>query len=291
MTRELLVVGNASAGQSDRQRVRAAAGRLAESCPVRLEWTEDPADLDELVKRCDAERIVSAGGDGSISALVSAIHRAGRDDLEVAVLPAGTGNDLAGSLGLSDMDDAIAAACGDRVERMDLIETSHGVAVNALHLGIGALAARKAAALKGTLGRVAYPAGALMTGLGPAAWPMWVEVDGETVAEGLMTLVALTNGYRVGGGFPLAPGADPEDGTIDVVVAEATGLAGRARLAWFGRQGRLGEDPAVQRAEGRHVQVTVDGQVAANRDGELFDVEGVLEARVLPHVLPVCLTP
>ncbi len=291
MNRELQVVANARAGRKDRARILEAVGRLAESRAVRLDWTGEPDELHQLVKECETGRIVSAGGDGSASALVSAMVRVDRCDLELAVLPLGTGNDLAGSLGLSDMETAVAAACGDRVARIDLIETSRGIAVNAVHLGIGAVAAQRASALKGPLGRVAYPLGALLTGLAAASWPLRVRVDGDILAEGPMTLVALTNSHRVGGGFPLAPGADPDDGTIDVVVAEATGPAERARLAWSGRRGRLGELPFVQRAQGTRIDIEVDGIVAANRDGELFDLDSRLDATLRHRALAVCLAP
>ena len=58
--------------------------------------TSNPGELDGVLHRAGSRRIVVAGGDGSMHAVIAALHR--RDDLGrtvLGLLPLGTGNDFA----------------------------------------------------------------------------------------------------------------------------------------------------------------------------------------------------
>src|SRR5690606_12259058 len=129
------VVGNRNAGSSDRAEIERAAGRLSAHASTELAWTGDPDELDEVIGRVGDRRLVLAGGDGSVHAAVNSIARLGLlDDVVVGILPFGTGNDLAGGVGLSDPEVALDACLGDAHRRLDLLRTADRVAVNAIHL-------------------------------------------------------------------------------------------------------------------------------------------------------------
>ena len=111
--------------------------------------------------------MVVCGGDGSVHAVVAALHRAGAAGPPVGLIPLGTGNDLARALGLP-LDPAAAArvVLDGRPRTLDLlVDDAGGMVVNAVHLGVGAEAARQAAALKPRLGRLAYLVGGVSAGL------------------------------------------------------------------------------------------------------------------------------
>ena len=104
------------------------------------------------------QRIVVAGGDGSVGCGAAAAARAG---VPLGVVPVGTANDFARALDLpEDVDEAVAiAADGARTERLDLGRAGERPFVNAASAGLSPVAARNAHGLKSALGPLAYTVG------------------------------------------------------------------------------------------------------------------------------------
>src|SRR5262249_15259878 len=156
------------------QALQAALEILRDRASVDVQPTSQPGELDGVLQRAGSRRIVVAGGDGSLHAVVAALHR--RHELDGAVLgllPMGTGNDFARTLGIPlDPEEAALVIASGEVRRMDLIVDELGeVVVNNVHVGAGASASRRGAAIKQklgavgvgkvNLGRLGYPIGAV----------------------------------------------------------------------------------------------------------------------------------
>ncbi|MGY1785012.1 diacylglycerol/lipid kinase family protein [Geodermatophilus sp. SYSU D00698] len=288
----LLLVVNGSAGSADA--LDPALGVLRAGADVEVAATADAGDLDRVLAGRDGRRLVVAGGDGSVHAVVAALDRAGALDPAdpLGVVPLGTGNDLAGALGLPD-DPAAAAHCVlDGAPRpLDLLrDDAGGVVVNAVHAGIGVRAADEAAGLKDRLGALAYPVGAAVAGIAGADHRLRVTVDGAVVtapagwaADGgtPLLMIGVCNGPTIGGGTALAPGADPGDGLADVVVSAATGPAARAAFAVALLAGRHPARDDVVLVRGREVTVT-GGPAGLDADGDLLPPVGARTWRVVP---------
>jgi YegS/Rv2252/BmrU family lipid kinase len=218
---------------------------------------------------------VLAGGDGSVHLLVATLHRLRElaPDDPIGLLPLGTGNDLARTLGIPlDAEEAASALRAGRARVLDLIvDDSGAVVVNVVHVGIGAQAAEQASELKDTMGKAAYAVGSALAGIRERGWALRVEVDGAVVHDGEPVLmVGVCNGSTIGGGAEIAPDAEPDDGLLDVVVATSTGPLARLGFGVAMRSGDHVERDDVQTTRGR--QVTVSGEAfPANADGELHD--------------------
>jgi diacylglycerol kinase family enzyme len=273
--KRLLVVTNAAAGSADEETVAAAVAVLRAGADVRVEACASPDDLAALVEERDGRQLVLAGGDGSVHLLVATLHRAGElsADDPIGLLPLGTGNDLARTLGVPlDAEAAAAAVLGGRSRALDLIEDdAGGVVVNVVHLGIGADAAERAGAMKDKIGKAAYAVGSAVAGVRETGWALTVEVDGAVVHDGEPVLmVGVCNGRTIGGGAEIAPDAQPDDGLLDVVVATSTGPLARLGFGVALRSGDHVERDDVATFRGH--QVTVSGEpFPANADGELHD--------------------
>lgn len=267
---------NAAAGSVERARVAAARRRLARDAAVEVAETTSPADVDDVLARLDGDRLVVCGGDGSLHLVVDRLRAAGRlDEVTVGLIPMGTGNDLATTLGIpEDPSEAAALTLRARPRRLDLVVADDGtVCVNALHAGIGVDAAARAATLKDRLGQAAYPLGAAAAGAAASGWNLEVSVDGEHVVptgEGDVLLVAVMNGRSFGGGSVMAPDALPDDGVADVVVVATTGPAQRAAFAVALGAGRHLERDDVALVRGAKVEIRGE-PVSYNVDGELDD--------------------
>jgi len=198
---------------------------------VEVQTTSKPGELDSALHRAGSRPIVVAGGDGSLHAVVAALHR--RNDLKDAVLgllPLGTGNDFARANDIPlDVEEAAATILEGHTRAMDLIVDEVGeIVVNSVHAGTGAQASRSGEKWKDrlhkigigglNLGRLGYPIGALSAAVNPPFVRVRVEVDGQVIVDvdERILMVAVGNGPTVGGGTELTPYADPGNGQARV---------------------------------------------------------------------------
>lgn len=217
-------------------------------------------------------RLVIAGGDGTLHRVVAALYRRGElGDAEVGLIPLGTGNDFARGAGVPlDVEEAAKVVLGGKVQSVDLVVDLGNIAVNVVHLGVGAEASRRGAIWKDRLGRLGYGLGMLQASFAPS-FRLVVDVDGERVAgRGRPVLeVSVGNGGTVGGGLPHSPRADPTDGKLDAIVSFA---AGSLRRISYGidllRAQQLARPDVMRRSCDA---VTVTGEpFHVSADGEIY---------------------
>jgi YegS/Rv2252/BmrU family lipid kinase len=275
MQRSFLVITNASAGSADHRAIRAVLDVLRGGADVARETLEGPDGMGALLQRHPERTPVAAGGDGTLHLLVAALHE--RDmlpDRVVGCVPLGTGNDFARTLRIPlEPAEAARVLLHGAPRELDLLtDDAGGVVVNAAHLGIGAQGSREGEPLKPILGMLAYRVGALVAGVRSKGWPLRVTVDGSTITDGDTPVlqVGLLNGRTIGGGTPLAPEAEPDDGLADVVISTAVGPLARARYARLLSTGEHLAHPDVTLVRGREVEIVAEGApVPINADGEL----------------------
>jgi diacylglycerol kinase (ATP) len=283
----LLVITNSDAGTSDEDRLAAALAVLRERVSVEVAATSNPGELDGVLHRAGSRRIVVAGGDGSLHAVVAALYR--RHDLKNAVLgllPLGTGNDFARGNDIPlDIEDAARILLRDKPRPMDLVVDEVGeVVVNSVHVGAGANASRRGQRWKDrlhsvgigkvNLGKLGYPIGAALTAWNPPIIRVRVEVDGVVVNDlhQPVLMAAVGNGPSVGGGAELTPDADPGDGQLDVMVSRSVGPL--ARLLYAARLGFAShhERDDVTYLRGTSVSIS-GGPFWCSADGEIYGPE------------------
>ncbi|WP_199556433.1 diacylglycerol/lipid kinase family protein [Sandaracinobacteroides hominis] len=189
----------------------------------------DPAKLRNTVRdavQSGAPMVIVGGGDGSLSGVVDEVVG---HDCVFAVLPLGTANSFARTLGLPlDLDGAVAAIANGRRRRIDLGMIGEDYFLNAASLGLGPMIAKTVPhELKRYLGRIGYFIWAARCFL--RFRPIRLSVDDGTEVHRLWaTEVRIFNG-RFHGGVELADTTDVDSG--DIVVQVVTGQS-RLRLSW-----------------------------------------------------------
>ena len=213
------------------------------------------------------ERLVVAGGDGSVAPAADA---AGRLGIPLALIPTGTANDFARAMGLpAERGEACRlAATGLRLRPLDLARMGARPFVNVASAGLAAGAARSARPLKGPLGPVAYLVAAVRAGLTGRPVPCAVRCDDHLLFEGPAWQVTVACSGAFGGGSRLG-GSHPSDGRLDVVVIRAGSRLGLALHGWAMRAGRAGEERGAVRGRGRVVDLRLPPGERVNVDGEL----------------------
>jgi diacylglycerol kinase (ATP) len=270
----ILLVANASAGGAEQSALDAALEVLRRSCEVEVAGTTTPEELEEICGPSAGRRGGAAGADGTLHAVVNALHRLGvLEKTRLGLVPLGTGNDFARGVGIPlDPAEAAELVAEGRATPIDLVvDDSSSVMVNNAHLGIGAQASRKARRWKPRLGRVGYAVGALSAGVRPQFLRVTVDVDGRRLVENRrVAQVAVGNGPSVGGGTDLVPGAHPTSGYLLVIVSRPRGRWRRLTYLARLKGGSHHLMKEVERASGR--VVTVTGQpFRVITDGEISE--------------------
>lgn len=227
------------------------------------------------------DRLVVAGGDGSVGPCAAAAGEAG---VPLAVIPVGTANDFASFHDLpADLDGACAlAAEGTRTAAQELARIDGRPFVNVASGGLAPVAAERAKPMKKALGPGAYVLGAVSAGVTGDPFRCVARVDEAIVFddEAWQVIVASTGAF--GGGAELDE-TDSADGRLDLVAVPAGSrleLPGRA-LAM--RRGDLGSQDGVVHASGRTVVLDVEARTPFNVDGEIVACEtGRVEFTVTP---------
>jgi diacylglycerol kinase (ATP) len=300
----LLVITNLGAGTADDETLDRALASLFDEVSIEVTATSNPGELDSVLHRAGSRTIVVAGGDGSIHAVVAALHR--RNDLKNAVLgliPLGTGNDFARAMEIPlDTEEAARLLVEGEVRPVDLIVDELGeVVVNQVHVGAGAQASRRGARWKErlgkigygklNLGRLGYPIGAALAAVRPPYVRLRVEVDGQVIVDvdQPVLMVAVGNGPTVGGGAELTPHADAEDGRVDVMISRSVGAFARFGYAAQLAVGRHHERDDVIYLRGSRVSVSgeefycaADGEVSGPERHRTWHVEPAAYSMVLP---------
>ena len=291
----ILLITNADAGSNESDPLDAALAVLSGQADLEVAQTADTPDLDGVLARRADRRVVVAGGDGSLHALLAALYRRGElSEAVVGLIPLGTGNDFARSVGVPlDPGDAARLSLHGEVRAVDLLEDQVGtIIVNAVHVGVGAEAGREAKGWKSRIGKPGYVVGAVIAGLKTQGLRLRVEADQEVVTDldRLVLQVGVGNGRTVGGGTELLPDADPEDGLLDVVVSFATAPLRRLSYAARLKQGTHPRLRDVRYLRAREVSVT--GQdFWCNADGELEGPDRHRAWRVVPGAARMVLPP
>lgn len=285
--RSLLVITNAGAGTSDEENLATALAVLREEASVEVARTSNPGELDGVLHRAGGRTVVVAGGDGSMHAVVTALHK--RRELSgatLALLPMGTGNDFARGNDIPlDIAEAARLVLTGEARPVDLLVDETGnVVVNNVHVGVGAQASRKGAKWKSrlgsvgvgkvNLGKLGYPIGAALSAFHPPSWRLRVELDGEVVndVDRPVLMVAIGNGANVGGGTELNPDADTEDGRLDVMISRAVRPTAKVGYVVGLSRGRHDERDDVVTLRGRSVKVSGD-EFWLSADGEISGPE------------------
>ncbi|MGA8852161.1 MAG: YegS/Rv2252/BmrU family lipid kinase [Aeromicrobium sp.] len=286
--RTLLAIANAEAGTADDQSVDTALEVLRADADVTLVRTSSPDDLDQaLSEHSDVDGVVALGGDGSVHAVVAAMHAADRlSDTFVAIIPLGTGNDFAHTIGLPDEPaDAARLVRDGTVRSVDLVLNGNDdVVVNAAHIGVGAEAAAAAVPWKKRFGPLGYVIGSLVAGVRSLIKPgarVEITVDGKRLPGHRVVQVAVGNGRYVGGGTLLLPEADPADGLLDIAISYPASPIRRIGYVLSLRSGQHVRRADVTYLRGSEMTVRGDAMPSTS-DGELTDPRSDHSWRIVP---------
>lgn len=252
---------------------------------VRTERPWHAADLAEQAAREQYDVVVSASGDGTFNEVLNGLMRArkaGFNHAALGVIAIGTGNDFAGGVGIpDDFEKSMGALLADKRKKIDIGLVSGGdypegrYFGNGIGIGFDAAVGFAALQLRFLRGLPAYLIGALQTVFFYYKPPrLRIELDGQVI-EQYSLMVSIMNGQRMGGGFRMAPDGQPDDGQLDLCIAEKAGKLRIFQLIPMFIQGKQAGQPEIKMRRARQVTVTaLEGDFPAHADGETLCIAG-----------------
>jgi diacylglycerol kinase (ATP) len=291
--RRAVIVTNPAAARSDERRLRAAQRRLAEG-GVRAEIarTQAAGDGERLAREAvaaGAELVIAHGGDGTAMDVAAGLVGTERP---LGLLPAGTGNLLAGNLGIRRSwraaSDVIVRGNARAID-IGRLRTAAGSRIFAVACGAGfdaELMRSTEARHKRVFGMGAYVAKAVHLARAITRASVRIQCD-DFCHEGSAALVLIANcGELIPGLLPIHPDVRPDDGAFDVAVLDASSLPGAARLVIWMLLRRPHYVPGITLLRTSSVVLSADPPLPVQADGEAAGVTP-LTVELLPLALRV----
>lgn len=271
--RSVLLINPAAGGGLATKVVRSVAGHLRQVSDVRAVLARDAAGTTRAAAEAvaaDVDVLVVLGGDGAAHLAVQAC--AGTRTA-LAVVPTGTGNDLARALGMPfepvAAARAVAAAMAEQApRRIDLGKIAGGGWFSTvLCAGFDSMVNARVNRMRWPRGKRRYDLAVLRGLVDLRAMPLRVETEAG-VREFEATWVAVGNTAWYGGGIPICPGSDPGDGRFDVTVVGDISRRDLLRMFPTMRTGRHIDHPSVRTFRARSVRLGGQNGWSAYADGE-----------------------
>jgi YegS/Rv2252/BmrU family lipid kinase len=270
--RRALLIVNPGSRRGARLHAEATAAFDAEGVECETILTEAAGHGARVVTRMAAayDAVFTLGGDGTAVEIVAALARSGRP---VGILPGGTGNLLARTLGIPLRVDAAVPALlrGDRAE-IDLGVLADG-RLFAFSAGIGIdvrMIEGAPARLKRRLGVLAYALSAARAVIRRDEFMVRATVDGTLHQRKASAVMVANFGAVLNDLIRLGPGIRSDDGLLDLCIFSPSTLRDAVRVMWRLVRKDFRTDPCMLYAPGRTFHIETDPARAAQSDGELI---------------------
>jgi diacylglycerol kinase (ATP) len=239
--------------------------RISNTCNV---------DLAGLLSSGRFDRLVIAGGDGTINSIVNKMFESGVD-IPVGLIPCGTSNDFAASMGLTqDLNKCLDAIIDKEpqyvdIGRLDGNKYFVGTCAGGIFVNVSY---RTSNDFKRTLGSTAYYIKALTEVGSFKPFDLELIIDGsdEKIKEDAL-LFFITNGTHAGGFTQLINDADIKDGFMDIVIIKNCLNVELVSLFFKAVTNSLLEDKNVIHVKAGKCTVSSKKRIVLSVDGEKGD--------------------
>jgi diacylglycerol kinase (ATP) len=280
----LLVNRHARQGQ---ERYQEAINYLQQlGLDIITESTENPTQLGDMIRRYQQEidLVIVGGGDGTLNATIEAIMDT---QLPLGILPLGTANDLARTLGIpNSIPQACQIIAGGKLHRIDLGWVNGKYFFNVASLGLSVKITQELTKeIKRRWGIFAYAAIAFQVICKSRPFSAEIIINGQSVLVKTVQ-IAVGNGRYYGGGMAVVHDAAIDDQRLDLYSLEIDHWWQIIPLLPAMRQGRHIDWQSVRALQGQEITVHTRKSHSINTDGEITTHTPAV-FRVIPQAIAV----
>jgi YegS/Rv2252/BmrU family lipid kinase len=268
--RRALIIANSKASNGKRD-IEPLLNRISNArVDLVVERSLAPADLSEAIvaRAADFDCIVIGGGDGTLNAAARGLMKT---QLPFGILPLGTANDLARTLGIPpDLEQAADIIAAGRERTIDVGSVNGHPFFNVASMGLSAtLARRLTRETKRRWGRFAYAISAMRVLASARPFTAWISNEDERIRVKSLQ-IAVGNGRHYGGGAVVEETAAIDDGRLDLYSLEFDTLIELALMLPAFRDGSYGAWSEVRTRKGVAFDIETRHVRPINADGEII---------------------
>lgn len=234
--------------------------------------------------RSNIDLVIVGGGDGTLNAVVDVLAEV---QLPLGIIPLGTANDLARTLGIpNSIPEACRIIAEGNLKYIDLGWVNGKYFFNVASLGLSVKITQKLSkGLKRRLGVLAYAWTAIQVLSKTRPFSAIIGIDGQTIKVKTLQ-IAVGNGRYYGGGMPIAQDAMIDDQRLDLYSLEIQHWWQIFPLLWTLPRGQHGLLSWVRTLNGKEIQVDTRKPHSINTDGEITCTTPAI-FKVIPQALGV----
>ncbi|HHX24447.1 MAG TPA: diacylglycerol kinase family lipid kinase [Thermoanaerobacterales bacterium] len=239
--------------------------------PFDYVFTQMPGDARRFAHDAYSQgfkRVVAVGGDGTVSEVVNGIVGS---DLELGIIPAGTGNDFVKTLNIPlTPKEALTVIETGKTTMVDLGKSEKGFFINVAGAGFDAEVVNTTNVdIKFLTGTPAYVSGLIINLVRYSPREAQIEIDGEVYHRKLW-LIVVANGQYFGGGMKISPDAVIDDGLFDICMVNSMSRLEILRFLPKVFTGAHKTHPALEVIRGRNIKIDFKTPTKVQADGEVI---------------------
>lgn len=257
----------------------------AKQIEYKLHMTEYPQHATEIVRQLNSREntnLIVMGGDGTFNEVLNGIENF--ETIVVGFISCGTGNDYikATSIG-KDCEKALDIILKNNIEYTDFIQLDGKRALNCAGAGMDVDVLVRYGNMKFFKGKIAYYASLIDVLCHLRFHKIRVKID-DTEVEKSVFLAVVANGKYFGGGMPISPMSDVDDGYFDLVIVNE--IKPRKILGMLLKflRGKHIDSPCTEIVRAKEVTITLLDDGKTQVDGEVFENK-VLNCKIQHKIL------
>jgi len=263
---------------------------LEKECPKRkldfdIQYTTQPGEATDIAASSvnKFKTIIAVGGDGTLQEVINGLMKS---DVNVGIIPVGTGNDFIKVVDIpAQPDEALNIVISGNTKMIDTGRINNRIFINAVGIGFDAWAVHESLKIKKLRGHAVYLYAILKTILTYKAPVMEVRYNDKTITEKLL-LTAIGNGTFVGGGIKMTPYAKIDDGLLDLTIIQDVNKFKMLQNLAKTYSGEHVNMPQVTVDTTKSIVIKSEDELAVHADGELIGCNlKEVEINILPKAI------
>lgn len=244
------------------------------------------------------KNIMILGGDGTTSEVINGIFGASierTDDLKIALIPRGTGNDWGRFWGLTaDYKKSISVFLQGKTQIIDIAKVEYEIEgknevhyfINSIGLGLDAAVVNITHKLKEIVGSHSflYSVALLMAVFSYRSHKLKIHSKEKTLNHGMFTM-NIANGCYSGGGLKQNPNALPYDGLLDVMIARKPRFSDIVGALFYLFRGKLLQHPVIESFRTSEIQIECDKNALMEADGIIVNGFSPFKVKIIPNAI------